>query len=93
MASPALSEIPVAEPFGKTKDGYAVEIYTLKSGNGLTAKIMTRGATLVQLDVPDKNGKIDDVVLGFDAVAGYESEDNQYFGTTTGRERQIHTRR
>ncbi|RLT06885.1 MAG: galactose mutarotase [Planctomycetota bacterium] len=85
MASPALSEIPVAEPFGKTKDGYAVEIYTLKSGNGLTAKIMTRGATLVQLDVPDKNGKIDDVVLGFDAVAGYESEDNQYFGTTTGR--------
>ena len=85
MTSPALGEIPAAESFGKTKDGHAVELYTLKSGNGLTAKIMTRGATLVQLHVPDKNGKSDDIVLGFDDVTGYESEDNQYFGTTTGR--------
>lgn len=85
MTSPAICEDPSAEPFGKTKDGQAVEIYTLKSGNGLVAKVMTRGATLVQLFVPDKNGKSDDVVLGFDDVAGYESDGNQYFGTTTGR--------
>ena len=85
MTSPAIGENPAAESFGKTKDGHAVELYTLKSGNGLTAKIMTRGATLVQLHVPDKDGKTADVVLGFDNVTGYESEDNQYFGTTTGR--------
>ncbi len=85
MTSTAVGENPAAESFGKTKDGHAVELYTLKSGNGLTAKIMTRGATLVQLNVPDKNGKTADVVLGFDDVTGYESDDNQYFGTTTGR--------
>ncbi len=74
-----------SEPFGKTADGKPVELYTLTNETGLTAKIMTRGATLVQLHVPDKSGKTADVVLGFDSVAGYESEDNQYFGCTTGR--------
>jgi aldose 1-epimerase len=76
---------PVAEPFGKTKDGVAVELFTIKNNNGLVAKVMTRGATLVQLHVPDKDGKTADVLLGFDDVTGYESEDNQYFGCTTGR--------
>lgn len=76
---------PVAEDFGKTKDGEAVEIYTLKSSKGLVAKVMTRGATLVQLHVPDKDGNAEDVILGWDDVAGYESEGNQYFGCTTGR--------
>ncbi|MEO2016960.1 MAG: aldose epimerase family protein [Fuerstiella sp.] len=71
--------------FGKTKDGTAVELYTLKSDTGLVAKVMTRGATLVQIHVPDKDGKSEDVILGWDDVAGYESEDNQYFGCTTGR--------
>ena len=76
---------PEVADFGKTKDGTAVEIYTFKSATGLTAKVMTRGATLVQLHVPDKDGKLDDVILGWDDVAGYESDDNQYFGCTTGR--------
>ena len=81
----AQAEKPVPADFGKTADGAPVEIYTLKSGKGLVAKIMTRGATLVELHVPDKDGKAEDVVLGWDDVAGYESEDNQYFGCTTGR--------
>lgn len=85
MSSAVNAADPVAEPFGKTKDGTAVEIYTVKNKTGLVAKIMTRGATLVQLHVPDKTGKSADVLLGFDDVAGYESEDNQYFGCTTGR--------
>jgi aldose 1-epimerase len=85
MSAVASGAEPVAESFGKTKDGEAVEIYTLKSESGLVAKVMTRGATLVQLHVPDKNGKSADVLLGFDDVAGYESDDNQYFGCTTGR--------
>ncbi len=76
---------PTSEPFGTTKDGQPVEIYTLSNETGMTAKIMTRGATLVELHVPDKDGNIDDVILGFDDVSGYESDANQYFGCTTGR--------
>ncbi len=83
--SVALAEKPTSEPFGKTADGKDVELYTIKSGKGLVAKVMTRGATLVQLHVPDAKGKMADVILGFDDVAGYESSANQYFGCTTGR--------
>ncbi|MDG1896519.1 MAG: galactose mutarotase [Fuerstiella sp.] len=80
-----MADEPVMTDFGKTKDGEAVELYTLRSDTGLVAKVMTRGATLVQIHVPDKDGKSEDVILGWDDVAGYESEDNQYFGCTTGR--------
>ena len=61
-----------------------MELYTITSP-GIEAKVMTRGATLVELHVPDKDGKKADVVLGFDDIAGYESDANQYFGCTTGR--------
>jgi aldose 1-epimerase len=71
--------------FGKTKDGKPVRIYTLSNGKGMTAKISTLGATLVELHVPDKDGKTADVVLGFDGASGYQGEGNQYFGCTTGR--------
>ncbi len=79
------AEKPMPASFGKTQQGEKVEIYTLGSQQGLAAKVMTRGATLVQLLVPDANGDTADVVLGFDDVAGYESDANQYFGNTTGR--------
>jgi aldose 1-epimerase len=72
-------------PFGKTTDGTPVEVYTLTNKNGMVAKVMTRGATLIELQVPDKAGKAVNVVNGFDDVAGYESDRNQYFGNTTGR--------
>ncbi len=85
VASVSLAEAPKSEPFGKTKDGAAVELFTIKGDKGLVAKVMTRGATLVQLHAADKDGKIEDVILGWDDIAGYESEDNQYFGCTTGR--------
>lgn len=85
ICSTAWTAEPTSEPFGKTATGEPVELYTLKSDSGLVAKVMTRGATLVQLHVPDRDGKTADVILGFDSVSGYESEDNQYFGCTTGR--------
>lgn len=85
LTSAAFADVPEAEPFGKTKDGTDVEIYTLSSSKGLVARVMTRGATLVQLHVPDRDGNAGDVILGFDDVAGYEGEGNQYFGCTTGR--------
>jgi aldose 1-epimerase len=81
----ALADAPSAEDFGKTKGGEPVELYTLQNETGLVAKVMTRGATLVQLFVPDANGQDGDVILGFDDVQGYESEENQYFGCTAGR--------
>jgi aldose 1-epimerase len=71
--------------FGKTADGTAVETYTLKNKNGVTVKIMTLGATVTEINVPDKNGKFANVALGFDDVAGYQSDKNQYFGATIGR--------
>ncbi|MFP6903295.1 MAG: galactose-1-epimerase, partial [Verrucomicrobiia bacterium] len=71
--------------FGKTKAGEPTEIHTLQNKNGLIAKVATYGATLVELHVPDKAGKLVDVVNGFDDVAGYEGDGNQYFGCTTGR--------
>ena len=73
------------EPFGKTADGVAVEQYVLTGADGSVAKIMTRGATLRSFSMKDSAGKVDDVLLGFDTVAGYESDANQYFGCTVGR--------
>ena len=81
--SPAASII--RKSFGTTKDGKKVEMYTLENDNGMKIRLMTRGATLVAAEVPDRDGKLADVVLGFDDVSGYESDKNQYFGCTTGR--------
>ena len=71
--------------FGKTNAGKKVDLYTLKNDAGLTVSLSTRGATITQIHAPDRNGKFADVVLGFDDVAGYEGDTNQYFGNTTGR--------
>lgn len=70
-------------PFGTTKAGEAVEKITLTSGK-LSAEIITYGATLVSLTVPDKAGNPVDVVLGYRSVAGYE-ENGGYLGATVGR--------
>jgi aldose 1-epimerase len=85
MASPVLAEVTGPTPFGKTADGTPVETYTLKNKNGVTVKLMTLGATITEINVPDKKGKFANVVLGFDDVAGYQSDKNQYFGCTVGR--------
>lgn len=69
--------------FGATKDGQAVEKFLLKSGQ-LEAEIITYGATLTALRVPDKDGQTVDVVLGYRSVAGYE-ENGGYVGATVGR--------
>jgi aldose 1-epimerase len=85
MTSLVTAAEPAPEGFGKTKDGVPVELHTIGNKSGFSAKIMTRGATLVSLMVPDASGKLADVLLGFDSVTGYESDGNQYFGCTTGR--------
>src|SRR4051794_24217288 len=81
-AGRAAADVSGPETFGKLGDGTVVEMYTLKSARGAVAKVMTLGATLVELHVPDKQGKLADVVLGFDTPADYLSDKNQYFGCT-----------
>jgi aldose 1-epimerase len=76
---------PPAESFGKLPDGTEAHIYTLKNGKGMVAKISDFGATLVSLEVPDKNGKLADVTHGYDSVAGYSGAKNPYFGGSVGR--------
>ena len=73
------------EDFGRTAAGIPVKRYTLRNNRGMIAKIISRGATLNELHVPDRAGNMADVTLGFDNVAGYESDGNQHFGCTTGR--------
>jgi aldose 1-epimerase len=85
VTSSGAAEVTGPTAFGKTVDGTPVELYTLKNANGMTAKVITYGATLTELHVPDKKGQTADVVLGFDDVAGYQSDANQFFGATTGR--------
>jgi len=85
QANWVFADVPVAESFGKTNRGEDVELYTLENESGMVVKVMTRGATIVQWWAPDASGTAEDVTLGFDDVAGYESEGNQYFGNVTGR--------
>ena len=70
--------------FGTTADGKAVDIYTLSNAHGVEARVITYGGILVSLRVPDKNGHLDDVVLGFDSFEGY-SKPGPYFGAICGR--------
>ncbi len=70
--------------FGKAPDGTEVDLYVLTNANGMTAKIMTYGATLTELHIPDRDGKLADVVLGFDSLEGYLAG-HPFFGSTVGR--------
>jgi len=70
--------------FGKAPDGQDVELYTLTNKSGVEAAISTYGGVVVSLKVPDRDGKLGTVVLGFDSVDGYVS-DKSYFGAIIGR--------
>src|SRR5690606_34081822 len=71
--------------FGKLPGGTRIEKYTLQNSNGVQATVITYGGILQSLIVPDKNGKGEDIVLGFDDVDGYIENGNVYFGATIGR--------
>ena len=70
-------------PFG-TADGQSVDLYTLRNVHGVEAKITNYGGILVSLKVPDRNGKFDDVVLGFNDLDTY-LKGHPYFGALIGR--------
>ena len=73
-----------SSPFGTLQDGTRVEMFTLRNAHGAIAKVITYGATLTELWVPDRSGKVGDVVLGFDNLQGYLGK-HPWFGATVGR--------
>jgi len=72
------------QAFGKTEDGKDVDLYALTNANGLKAEIMTYGGIVRTLEVPDRNGNLGDIVLGYDSLDEY-IENNPYFGALVGR--------
>ena len=72
------------ETFGKTADGKPVDLYTLTNSNGLEVRAMTYGGIIVSIRVPDRKGKLADVVLGHDNFDGY-LVNPPYFGAIVGR--------
>jgi len=71
------------QAFGKTPEGTPVDLYSLKDGK-IEVGIMTYGGIVVSLRVPDRNGKLDDVVLGCDSVEKYVAQ-TAHFGGIVGR--------
>ena len=72
------------QPFGKTSRGQAVEVYTLSNANGMAVDILTYGGVISAIRVPDRNGVMANVTLGFDNFPDYEAR-SPHFGCITGR--------
>jgi aldose 1-epimerase len=84
LAAPAHAANARRDSAGQLADGRAIEAVTLTAANKVTARILTYGATLQSLTAPDRNGKVDDVLLGYDDAADYVAKGG-YFGVTVGR--------
>jgi aldose 1-epimerase len=74
----------IRSAFGTMPDGTAVDLYTLTNAGGMVCKVITYGAAITELLVPDRAGKLGDVVLGFDNLAQYVRE-SPCFGSVVGR--------
>ncbi len=85
-ASPAVASAAQAlrAPAGTLADGTAIEMITLSNDRGVSARVLTYGATLQALLAPDCGGRLADVVLGADDLASYVDRPN-FFGVTVGR--------
>lgn len=70
--------------FGRTADGVLIDFYKLSNQSGISIKLITHGASIVELWLPDRNGRANDVVLGFDSLNGYLGA-HPFFGGTIGR--------
>jgi aldose 1-epimerase len=83
VGSPVSGSVIVKEPWG-TVDGEAVDRYTLTNANGMVVKIITYGGIVQSIEVPDRDGNLGNVALGFDNLDDYVAM-NPYFGCITGR--------
>ena len=70
--------------FGRLPDGRTVESFTLTNGAGIEIRVITYGAILVSIRTPDRDGRVADIVLGFDDLEGYLTR-SRYFGAVVGR--------
>jgi aldose 1-epimerase len=85
QGAPAASQAGVTKaPYGKMPDGAAVDIYTMTNAHGVEIKAITYGGIITSLRVPDRAGRIGDIVLGFDDLGGY-LKDHPFFGAIIGR--------
>lgn len=84
FASAARTQDVRKQAFGKTADGKPVDLFTLTNSKGMEVRAMTYGGIIVSIRVPDKNGKMADVVLGHDDLDGY-LVNPPYFGAIVGR--------
>lgn len=73
------------DSFGQDAAGCPVRRFTMVNKNNMTVQVINYGATVTCIKVPDKRGKVDDIILGFDDMSGYLSSNNPYFGATVGR--------
>lgn len=81
--SPKATSVATA-PFGVLPSGDSVHVYTLTNSDGIEVRAIDYGGIILSLKTPDKNGKIGDIVLGYDSLAGYLKE-TPYFGAIIGR--------
>lgn len=72
------------EPFGQTPDGQAATLYTFTNANGMKVQITNYGGIVTSIQVPDRDGKLGDVALGYDNIADY-IKGSPYFGSLVGR--------
>jgi len=84
LAASASADSITQKPFGKTKNGEAVSLYTLTNARGAQVRITNYGGIVQSIYVPDRRGRLGDVVLGFDSIPRYE-KDSPYFGALIGR--------
>ena len=85
MTDSTEAKLPSASAFQKTIDSNKTDLYILKNANGMEVAITNFGGHVVSILVPDKNGKITDVVEGFDSVKGYQDAPGPYYGAIIGR--------
>ena len=84
LAAPAMAGSVNSKPFGTMADGIAIQAVTLANGHGMKVTIMTLGAAVQSVIMPDRSGHPADIALGYDTLQGYLTTPN-YFGATVGR--------
>ena len=83
-AATAKTGFVTRDRFGVAPDGKPVDVYTLVNARGIRTRILTYGGIIQTLETPDRGGKMDDVVLGFNDLQGYVKS-SPYFGAIVGR--------
>lgn len=79
------TKFSVAEDTYGEVEGEKITRYTLTNPSGMIVKILNYGGTVTDIIVPDKDGKMGDVILGYDSLSGYLQTGNPYFGCLVGR--------